>query len=105
MAENYKHQYEQMKLMVEKYQDELIPGFRAEVEQLLTKCHQLEQKWIPVTERLPERNAEVLVCDTREDYVSIWEHIGDGLWFGNEVIWATEDITHWMPLPEPPKGE
>ena len=62
-------------------------------------------KWIPVTERLPERGAEVLVCDTREDYVSVWEHIGDGLWFGNEVIWATEDITHWMPLPEPPKGE
>ena len=60
-------------------------------------------KWIPVTERLPERGVEVLVCDTREDYVSIWEHMGDGLWFGNEVIWATEDITHWMPLPEPPK--
>ena len=62
-------------------------------------------KWIPVTERLPERNTEVLVCDTKEDYVSIWEHIGDGLWFGNEVIWANEDITHWMPLPEAPKGE
>lgn len=61
------------------------------------------QKWIPVTERLPERNMEVLVCDTREDYVSVWEHMGDGLWFGNEGIWATKDITHWMPLPEPPK--
>jgi hypothetical protein len=73
-------------------------------EELVASCVE-RQKWIPVTERLPKRNAEVLVCDTREDYVSIWEHIGDGLWFGNEVIWATEDITHWMPLPEPPKGE
>jgi hypothetical protein len=61
------------------------------------------QKWIPVTERLPQRNAEVLVCDTREDYVSVWEYMGEGLWFGNDVIWATEDITHWMPLPEAPK--
>lgn len=26
MAENYKHLYEQMKLMVEKYQDEIVPG-------------------------------------------------------------------------------
>ena len=63
------------------------------------------QQWIPVTERLPERSAEVLVCDTREDYVSVWEYMGDELWYGNEVIWATEDITHWMHLPEPPKGE
>jgi hypothetical protein len=62
-------------------------------------------KWIPVSERLPERNTEVLVCDTREDYVSIWGYIGDELWFGEEITWATEDITHWMPLPEPPKEE
>lgn len=62
-------------------------------------------QWIPVTERLPERNTEVLVCDTKEDFVSVWEYIGDGLWFGNEIIWATEDITHWMPLPESPKEE
>ena len=62
-------------------------------------------KWISVGERLPERNTEVLVCDTKEDYVSVWEYIGDGLWLGNEIIWATEDITHWMPLPEPPKEE
>lgn len=59
-------------------------------------------KWIRVDDRLPENDARVLVCDTREDYVSIWEYFGDGLWFGDEVIWATEDITHWMPLPEPP---
>lgn len=62
-------------------------------------------KWIPVSERLPERNKKVLVCDTREDYVSVWERFEDGLWFGDDVIWGTEDITHWMPLPEPPKGE
>lgn len=62
-------------------------------------------KWISVEDRLPEDDARVLVCDTREDYVSIWEYFGDGLWFGDEVIWATEDITHWMPLPEPPKEE
>lgn len=62
-------------------------------------------KWIRVDDRLPENDARVLVCDTREDYVSSWEYFGDGLWFGDEVIWATEDITHWMPLPEPPKEE
>lgn len=62
-------------------------------------------KWIPVSERLPKRNEKVLVCDTREDYVSIWENFEDGLWYGDDVIWATEDITHWMQLPEPPKED
>jgi hypothetical protein len=60
-------------------------------------------KWISVDDRLPENDAKVLVCDTREDYVSSWVYFGDGLWFGEEVVWTTKDITHWMPLPEPPK--
>ena len=56
--------------------------------------------WIPVTERLPERNYNCLVCDdgvVLEGYmnaVSGWfDNIGDRLKF----------VTHWMPLPEPPK--
>lgn len=32
MAENYKYLYEQMKKMVEKYQDEIVPGLRKLVE-------------------------------------------------------------------------
>ena len=34
MAENYKHQYEQTKRMLAMYQDELIPGFRKQIEEL-----------------------------------------------------------------------
>lgn len=44
MSTNYKHQYEQMKLLVEKYQDEIVPGLRklnsdilAEVEKNFVK--------------------------------------------------------------------
>ena len=32
MAENYKHLYHQMKLMLEKYQDEIVPGLREQLE-------------------------------------------------------------------------
>jgi hypothetical protein len=32
MAENYKHLYEQMKKLVEKYQDEIVPGLREQFE-------------------------------------------------------------------------
>jgi hypothetical protein len=32
MAENYKHLYHQTKLMLEKYQDEIVPGLREQLE-------------------------------------------------------------------------
>lgn len=32
MAENYKYLYEQTKYMLEKYQDEIVPGFRERLE-------------------------------------------------------------------------
>ncbi len=35
MAENYRHLYEQMKRMVEKYQDEIVPGLRKVNEDLM----------------------------------------------------------------------
>ena len=66
------------------------------------------QKWIPVTERLPERREDVLLC--RKFWNEIqnpqmgWYNDVSGEWFdlSNRVI---HKVTHWMPLPEPPKGE
>ena len=63
------------------------------------------QKWIPVSERLPERRETVLVCDAREDYMNAWEYLGRDEWLWDSTIWRTEDITHWMPMPEMPKEE
>lgn len=68
------------------------------------------QKWIPVTERLPEINAEVLCY--RGNHIGAlmdaYTYMGDYKWQDTYGFWNyTEDegITHWMPLPEPPKGE
>jgi hypothetical protein len=63
--------------------------------------------WIPVSERLPEEWKEVLVlsefvcCETAV-YLGI-----PGKWrvTWNHNMLEENSITHWMPLPEPPKEE
>lgn len=58
-------------------------------------------RWIPVTERLPEKNTAVIaVTDNGIVFQCLYAYDGWDLWEGNEV-----HITHWMPLPEPPKEE
>ena len=60
------------------------------------------QKWIPVTERLPEKLQKVLtVSDT--GYIDVDCVDKFGVWIGDLVRFCK--VTHWMPLPEPPKGE
>jgi len=75
---------------------------RAENEQLNQRIAELEaaQHWIPASERLPEDGKPVWVC-------TIWneQHSGfliDGVWVGLFRDFREGEITHWMPLPEPP---
>ena len=57
-------------------------------------------KWIPVTERLPEQGQEVIVYDGGVLKPKVFCYL---FWNKNYDSWAR--ITHWMPLPEPPKEE
>lgn len=74
----------------------------------LTNC----QQWIPVTERLPD----LIPCDAGTAYsegVIVWTSGRKSMiavWDGIDFLCAAdyweawgESITHWMPLPEPPK--
>ena len=56
-----------------------------------------EQRWIPVTERLPKENGDYLVTG-RHGAVNKRKY-EDGRWYGN---WS---VIAWMPLPEPWEGE
>ena len=63
-----------------------------------------KQEWISVEERLPAEDVRVLVW-LRKDHKTTYTRIDtdrrlNGVW----VRWY-ESVTHWMPLPEPPKGE
>lgn len=68
------------------------------------------QKWISVKDRLPEYGVPVLVADTRDGFVSMFSlekrPNNKSYWFNGEDWWLDqEEITHWMPLPQPPKEE
>ena len=65
------------------------------------------QEWILVTERLPEKGEEVLVFDTRENWTGFAWLRPDETWtiLGFDFHFDLGEVTHWMPLPQPPKGE
>ncbi|HHI2231576.1 TPA: DUF551 domain-containing protein [Klebsiella pneumoniae] len=65
--------------------------------------------WIPVSERMPDENADqqVLACFKGGDISALY--YSDGRWddaYG--IVPIRQDVTHWMPLPAAPqevKGE
>ena len=69
----------------------------------------VQKQWISVKERLPEYADSVLVTDIRDGYTSIASRTKGTR--GVQDWWECDDtfrlpiseITHWMPLPEPPK--
>lgn len=109
--------------------DELIEGLRViakgETDKIFSEAadvieglsHAVDQmtewrkkQWIPVTERLPEYMENVLVTD------GVFSGMGWRDWYDHHGTKPREDywispntnvndlgITHWMPLPQPPK--
>ena len=65
------------------------------------------QEWISVDDRLPEDDSDVLAYSRNGEEGRIYPaNYAKGVWF--DCIFttsATDTTTHWMPLPEPPKGE
>ena len=89
---------------------ELLDAAADLIEKLTDRCAryaeeiavaQERQRWIPVTERLPDQCMDILVS-YRDRHILMGTAMCDD--------WIEEDledgkITHWMPLPEPPKEE
>lgn len=58
--------------------------------------------WIPVTERLPEKNAKVLIYTTEDVCLSATYTMYATNGFATAAGFYTNKVTHWMPLPVPP---
>jgi hypothetical protein len=87
--------------------DKVIDQLRARVAEL-----EAANRWIPVSERLPEAGQRVLMWIQPFAYVPGDEKLGAYMpmlnsqapWRDSWVFnaYKADDITHWRPLPEPP---
>ena len=83
----------------------LIPTFRVEqmMQHYLRKAvtdNNVGSKWIPVTERLPERGQEVIVFSGGYLKPNVFAY---HFWSSEFNSW--QGITHWMPMPEMPRED
>ena len=86
---------------------EELQGRAKVLEKVADKWCEAVPKWIPVTERLPLYGQDVLAVRTYGDgekcqevlmaHIAVWNEETGEKW------WNATNITHWMPLPEPPK--
>lgn len=60
-------------------------------------------KWIPVSERLPKPGDVVLAHSKYKEILVVQWDCASERWLTDTWDYMKDSITHWMPLPEPPK--
>lgn len=84
---------------------------KAKASLLYDAGYRKQSGWISVEERLPteeeyrdEYRELIPILVTEKDTIYPYRALYDGKTWGDGLT-AITTITHWMPLPEPPKGE
>ena len=97
-----------------------MPGARSMYAMAIDALREQEKRrWIPVTERLPKRppdrvddqgrswfttGIECLVYDGKNVFAAHYCFMNKCFWY-SDSLHPLKNITHWTPLPEPPKEE
>ena len=99
--------------------DRIIEDAADRLDELVDRCARYaeeiavlreRQRWIPVTERLPEDRSNVLVVAYWHERWGVymgWCAPERAKWSVHVGIGDRDDVavTYWMPLPEPPKED
>ena len=64
---------------------------------------QLNNGWIPISERLPKENEEVLITLIHGEVT--WAYLHQKEWYNMFSTYPIERVIAWMPLPEPFKED
>lgn len=90
--------------------DQKVEGLADDICDLIANCVTVQQ-WISVKDRLPDMRHDVLVSQTwwneRKPAQIGWYNEVTGNWYilKEDGYVINNKVTHWMPLPQPPKGE
>ena len=95
--------FDKVRKLIRKAEKETCSQVRVPIELLkeILVSSDVERRWIPVSERLPDEYTNVLVMSKRFEEPKI-----DQIWIvRGDKIWTLDNVTHWMPLPKPPKKD
>lgn len=65
----------------------------------------MADKWIDTNERLPAPFFSVLICIPGEHPLPMVKeayYVASGAWVTKLGAYKLEEVSHWMPMPEPP---
>lgn len=74
---------------------------------VVKKMYKPKTEWIPVTEKLPDIDEDVLATDGLDMFTAWWSDDGfEAGWHSLDDIYTPDKpILAWMPLPQPYKAE
>jgi hypothetical protein len=77
---------------------------RQEISDYIAELEAAQVRWIPVSERLPELDQDVLAIVEGDIVTGHFYQQWDGeIYFSSDDEGAMMVATHWMPLPQPPE--
>lgn len=95
----------------EKVESDCVDALLKDALAYIQQLEAAQPKWISVEERLPDDRGNFITkihCDNG-DWIEMntFDYMEKEWWHDavDRIVEATEFVTHWMPLPEPPKED